>query len=357
MEAVMKTVVGMFSNVGEAQRSFEDLTSMGFSPNDISVVTRSSEKAASERMRLSMIDAPDAGKVAASGPIGAALAQRQAGLVGTLRNAGVSSTLAEHYATAVRQGETLESLIVDDRDAERVAAVMKRHAARSGTGDQLIESQRAMAEKTARAEQERMRGTTTEGEDTYIPVMREELQVGKREVERGGVHVDVRAVERPVSEHIRLRDERIDIERRPADRAPRPDEPMFTAGQLDMTERSEEAVISKQVRVVEEIHLHKVVTEREEVVSEKLRSTDVQIDELAGERKAYREHFDKLGSGGNFEEVLPAYELGRSMRTSPSQRWEEIETSARQRWEAKRPGTWEKYKDGIRYAWARARAR
>jgi hypothetical protein len=45
------------------------------------------------------------------------------------------------------------------------------------------------------------------------------------------------------------------------------------------------------------------------------------------------------------------------MRTSPSQRWEEIETSARQRWEAKRPGTWEKYKDGIRYAWARARAR
>jgi len=357
----------------------------GFSPNDISVVTRSSEQAASDRLRLSAMDAADTGRVAASGPIATALAQRQAGLVATLRNAGVSPALAEHYATAVREGETLESVLVEDQDADRVAEIMKRYAARAGNGgQQLPESQRqpgtverakeAVAEKLGRVEnkieekreekreekqEQRTRGGTVEREteDRYIPVMREELQVGKREIERGAVHVDVRVVERPVNEHITLREEHVYIERRPADRVPRPEEAQFRGGQLDMIERGEEAVVSKQVRVVEEIRLQKRVTEREEVISDKLRSTDVNIDELAGERRSYRAHFDPLGGRRHFDDDLPAYELGRDLRGSESERWEDIETNARQRWEAKRPGTWEKYKEEIRYAWSRSRQR
>lgn len=391
----MKTVVGMFTDVGEAQRTFEELSRLGFGPRDISVVTRSIEAAGNERFRLSAIDAPDAGRISASGPIAAALGRRQAGLAGTLREAGVSTALAEHYATAVRQGATLESVVVEDRDADRVVEIMKRHAAQFGAGDRVDDRQpsergtgampavaagavgtagatgaigaakaavsatverakEAVAEKLGRDEPTRTRSID---EDQYIPVMREELKVGKRGVERGAVHVDVRIIERPVSEHITLREEHIDIERRPADRAPRADEALFRGGQLDITESGEEAIVSKEVRVVEEIRLHKVVTEHDEVISDKLRSTDVNIDELAGERKAYRAHFDALGTKTSFEDDLPAYELGRSLRGSSNQRWEEIEATARQHWEAKRPGTWERYRDGIRYAWSRARAR
>ncbi|MBX3188793.1 MAG: DUF2382 domain-containing protein [Labilithrix sp.] len=369
----MKTVVGMFSNVGEAQRTFEDLTRMGFSANDISVVTRS-DRGATERMRLSTIDAPDAGRICARGPIADALSQRNAGLAGTLKNAGVSSALAEHYATAVRQGETLESVVVEDRDADKVVDVMRRHAARYGTADPIHEAKAgnggaaaataaaaattgALPREARREErEERERGPKRDGEEeAYIPVMREEIHVGKREVERGGVHVDVRVVEKPVSEHVTLREEHVNIERRPADRAPRPDEALFRGGQLDMTEHGEEPVVSKEVRVVEEIRLHKSVTERDELIEDKLRTTDVAIDELAGERKAYRAHFESLGRKGSFEEELPAYELGRNLRGERGDRWEEIEPSARERWEKTRPGTWERYKDAIRHAFSRGR--
>jgi stress response protein YsnF len=355
---------------------------LGFHPQDISVVTRATEQAASERLRLSALDAADAGRVAASGPIAATLAKRDLGLVGTLQQAGVAQTLAEHYANAVRRGETLESVLVEDRDAERVADIMRRYAARTTEGDGGGVAPRAEPRTEPRTEMkneprtekrteprtemknepttERARGAPVERaqEERYIPVMREEMRIGKREVERGTVRVEVRVVEQPVAEHITLREERIHIERRPADRAPRPEETQFRAGHLDMVERDEEPVVSKQVRVVEEIRLQKRITERDEVINDKVRSTDVDIDDRAGDRKAYRARFDAIGGRSNFDEALPAFELGRNLRgASASQRWEDIEENARLRWEEKRPGTWDKYKDDIRYAWSRARGR
>jgi hypothetical protein len=295
----MKTVVGMFSDMDEAQRSFEDLMRLGLNPNDISIVTRSTEAVKSDRIRLSPIDAMDTGRISAAGPIASVLAQRKTGLVGTLRNAGVSAALAEHYAAAVGQGETLESVIVDDRSADRVVEVMKRHAARSGVGleakpltqptattehgGMFERAKEAVAEKLGRGPGARERETVAL--DEYIPVMREEVQIGKREVERGGVRASVRVTERPINEHIRLREEHVDIERRPVNRVPRADEPIFTAREIVMTERGEEAVVSKQVRIVEEIRLHKTVSEREQVITDKVRSTEVDIDQGATDRR------------------------------------------------------------------------
>jgi hypothetical protein len=47
---------------------------------------------------------------------------------------------------------------------------------------------------------------------------REQLQVGKREVEHGGVRVRSRVIEKPVEEHLRLREERVVVNRRPVNR-------------------------------------------------------------------------------------------------------------------------------------------
>src|SRR5205085_11303383 len=51
-----------------------------------------------------------------------------------------------------------------------------------------------------------------------IPVVREELEVGKRTVGTGAVRVYARAVTTPVSETVALRSEHAEIERRPVDR-------------------------------------------------------------------------------------------------------------------------------------------
>jgi stress response protein YsnF len=51
-----------------------------------------------------------------------------------------------------------------------------------------------------------------------IPVVEEELQVGKRRVLRGGVRVYSRLVEQPVEESVNLQEERVRVERRPVNR-------------------------------------------------------------------------------------------------------------------------------------------
>ena len=51
-----------------------------------------------------------------------------------------------------------------------------------------------------------------------IPVVEEELEVGKRQVDLGAVRVVSRMVETPVNESVTLREEHANIERRPVDR-------------------------------------------------------------------------------------------------------------------------------------------
>ncbi|MBC3539006.1 YsnF/AvaK domain-containing protein [Rufibacter sp. H-1] len=116
---------------------------------------------------------------------------------------------------------------------------------------------------------------------TVIPIIEENLEVGKREVETGGVHVSSRMVERPVEEHVRLREERVVVERTPVDRpATASDLNTFQEGEIELTQHAEVPVVSKEARVVEEVSLEKDVEEREEVIRETLRSTEVDVDRL-----------------------------------------------------------------------------
>lgn len=111
---------------------------------------------------------------------------------------------------------------------------------------------------------------------TTIPVIEEELQVGKREVEKGGIRLRTRVVETPVSESINLREEKIHIERTAVDRPANASD--LQEGEIELTERAEVPVVSKEARVVEEVSLNKDVTEREETVSDTVRKTEVDVD-------------------------------------------------------------------------------
>ncbi len=114
-----------------------------------------------------------------------------------------------------------------------------------------------------------------------IPIIEENLQVGKREVETGGAQIRSRIVERPVEEHLRLRSEHVRVERREVDRpATEADFNNFKEGELNITERAEVPVVNKEARVVGEVALNKEVEEREEVVRGTVRSTEVDVENL-----------------------------------------------------------------------------
>ncbi|HEX8473257.1 MAG TPA: YsnF/AvaK domain-containing protein [Pyrinomonadaceae bacterium] len=118
--------------------------------------------------------------------------------------------------------------------------------------------------------------------EARIPVVEEQLEVGKREVERGGVRVESRVTETPVEQQVNLREERVHVERHPVDRPVGDAENLFKEGTIEVTERGEEAVVSKQARVVEEVVVNKEVGERTETVSDTVRRTDVDVKEVGG---------------------------------------------------------------------------
>ena len=121
----------------------------------------------------------------------------------------------------------------------------------------------------------------TTNDDTIIPVVQEELQVGKKEVETGGIRLRSRIVETEVAKDINLRRETVRVERTAVDRP-------ITTGDLqtadmEVLEYAEVPVVSKEARVVEEIRLGKEVTERDETIRDTVRNTEVDVEKLDGD--------------------------------------------------------------------------
>jgi len=117
--------------------------------------------------------------------------------------------------------------------------------------------------------------------DKTIPIIEENLEVGKRTVQTGGVRVRSRIVEKPVEEELRLRKERVYVERNEVNRpATEADFQNFREGETEVTESAEVPVVSKEARVVEEISLNKDVDEHTETVRDTVRKTEVDIDNL-----------------------------------------------------------------------------
>jgi uncharacterized protein (TIGR02271 family) len=217
--------------------------------------------------------------------------------------------------------------------------------------------------------------TSTLENETRIPVTQEEMKVGKREVQRGGVRVFKRVTETPVNESIQLRDEKVKVERRPASGdASVVGRDAFKEESFELRESSEEPVVSKSARVVEEVVVGKDVKQRTENIKDSVRRTDVDVEQLGSanlregasrmdDDSDFRSHWQSNfgSSGGRYEDYAPAYSYGSSLASNDSYRgrkWEELEPQVRTDWESSHPGsTWEKVKDAVRYGTERVTGR
>jgi stress response protein YsnF len=121
----------------------------------------------------------------------------------------------------------------------------------------------------------------TNSDAVNIPIIEEELNVGKREVETGGVAVTSKIIETPVSESITLKEEQVHVTREAIDRpATTADFETFKEGKTVLIETKEVPVISKIATVVEEVSVRKEVGERKEVIKETVRKTEVDIEDI-----------------------------------------------------------------------------
>lgn len=126
------------------------------------------------------------------------------------------------------------------------------------------------------------------GEGETVPVVHEELRVGKRDVNLGRVRVRSYVREVPVDEQVELRREHVSIERRPVDRPVTGADDAFRERSIEAEERGEEAVVSKEARVVEEVGLRRDVETHRETITDTVRHTEVEIED---------ERVDRGGAG------------------------------------------------------------
>ncbi len=114
-----------------------------------------------------------------------------------------------------------------------------------------------------------------------IPVIDEELEIGKRTVDRGGLRLYRRVIEIPVDENVALREEHVNVERHSVDRPVTDADQAFAPRTISLTETAEEAVVQKQARVVEEVRVSKETTMRTEHIHDTVRRTQIDSEEIA----------------------------------------------------------------------------
>lgn len=117
-----------------------------------------------------------------------------------------------------------------------------------------------------------------------IPIVEEELSVGKRDVSHGHVRVRSYVVEEPVEETVNLRQEHVTVTRRPVNRPATADDLAFRDHTVDVEERAEEAVIAKEARVKEELLVGKTVENRTKTVSDTVRKTKADVEDKRTDR-------------------------------------------------------------------------
>jgi hypothetical protein len=118
-----------------------------------------------------------------------------------------------------------------------------------------------------------------ETEEQIIPIPREELQVGKRQIQSAKAYrVSTTVVEVPVEEQIKLRAETVVIERRPTTGTTVRGGESFQDRVIEVHEMYEEPVIGKVITHAEEMVIYKTLSERTAVVRETVRQTRVNVD-------------------------------------------------------------------------------
>lgn len=338
----MRTVVGLFEEASEAQRVIKELRSSNISKDSIRDFTSASASA-------KQLDA---------------------------LNTDIGEPDVQFYQEGIRQGGTLVVVSVPEQDAQRAAAIMARY--------NMVDVDARNTEYKAAGSNYNLRDLNDS--DYVLPIVEEQLQVGKRSVERGRMRIYSKVTETPVEEQVSLRSEHVNVERRPVNRAvTEADMASMKEGTIEMTEMAEEAVVSKRARVIEEVVVRKEASEHTETVRDTVRRTDVNVEQLgtqgtqstqssqgsqamhggndyASYENDFRSHYQKsyANSGYSYDEYTPVYRYGHTLATNDNYRgreWADIETDARASWEQSNPGTWEQFKDSVRYAWEKGRGR
>lgn len=265
-----QTVVGLFDKSSDAQKAVEQLLNSGFSNDSVDISAGALNSGTNTTSSLSSDD-------------------NESGVSKFFKNLFGNSDADKYTKVASRSNSIVTVITQSDDEAERAADILDENGAVNvdekaneygyeqtqgitGTSDNYTTSSNPGSYTF---------NSDSENVNKSIPIIEENLEVGKRTIQTGGVRLRSRIVERPVEENLRLREEYVRVERNTVDRpATDADFNAFKEGEIEMKEHAEVPVVSKQARVVEEVSLGKDVNERNETISDTVRKTEVDVENI-----------------------------------------------------------------------------
>ena len=264
-----QTVIGVFADDYDANRAVDALHEDGFTDAQVDFSSRAS--ATDPSMRRSRHE-------------------KTGGFFENLfgSNDDYDETMRNNYREAAARGTVVTVHTQDMTRAEQAADILDRFGALDANDAATKLRDRGVAHDDYDTDLSAHREDFTYGsdyahEDQTVKVIKENLAVGKQTVQTGGVRVRSRIVERPVSEEIRLREERVVVNRKPVDRpATAAELDNLKDGTIELAETAERAVVEKKARVTEEISIGKQAAEHVERINETVRETEVDVERLAG---------------------------------------------------------------------------
>ena len=275
-----RTITAMFDNRAEAEQAKSRLQSSRIDADRIRIIDKSSSRSGS------MQEEPG-----------------EQGFMASLKELFMPEEDAQAYGEGIRRGGFLLCAQVDEDQADEAIRILDQDSTvdfdrrqdewRTDGWQPYAGSSAGFGSQSTNADRDRT------VEEERIPLVEEELRVGKREVSRGGARVRSYVTEKPVHEQVNLREEHVSVERRPVDRKLERGEldssDMLRDRTIEMTETAEEAVVGKEARVREELVVKKTAEERVEQIDDTVRRTEVDVDEGA----SGREDRSAFGSFGN----------------------------------------------------------
>jgi len=343
------TVVGVFDDYSTADRVAQELTNAGIPRESIEVKSNF--------------------RTGAAGRSGDAEEHHEGGISGFFHRlfGGGDDEEHGHYAEAVRRGSAVVCVTASPDQINQAVDIMNSQGAvdidrrvdtyRESGYERHDPNTPAYSFDEAVRERERNRNTGNAGS---IPVVEEEIQVGKRAVRRGGVRVYSHVTEQPVQQDVQLREEHVRVERRPADRpAEAGDRDRMRDQSIEVTEMAEEPVVQKRARVREEVVVNKETTQRTEQVRDTVRRTNVDVEQLG--KNDYGEDFRRdydanyANSGVSYDTMLPAYEYGYRHATDArfkGRDWDDVEEDLSTDYMRNNPNSaWDRVKGAVRFGW------
>jgi uncharacterized protein (TIGR02271 family) len=256
----MTTLVAVFDDAVRAESARAELQQLGVHDTDIHVARQDTSYASESRADRGESD---------EGSIGAFFRK--------LFGNDVSDDEQGLFSNAVRRGNAVVSVDVEEGSVDSAAAILTRNGALDVGEHHTVGTEAASLPPAMDASSRREQGQ----DELALPVVEEELQVGTRARQRGGVRVYTRVSSRPVEEHVTLREEQVRVARRPVDRAVTDADEARLAGEvIEVTTMAEEPVVKKEARVVEEVTIEKDVVEHDETIRDTVRRTDVEVEQL-----------------------------------------------------------------------------